>query len=203
MVEAQDKGADGKVGEGEIAHLPVDGDALGIAHAPVVRPLIRIAGRPERRPGIGVQRSAEQVHLHGTGLVCGGCVVCALCHLDCNGGAAIGFACHGHRIAGNRHCGNAGGIGGGGDCSIARPGHRDGGGRSALVQGDIALIQGEATCRLSDFPCDRFGSSAAVTPLIIAGGREGGVITARIGTAACTTDGQLCAVIVAPAGALR
>lgn len=36
VVEAQDKGADGKVGEGEIAHLPVDGDALGITHAPVV-----------------------------------------------------------------------------------------------------------------------------------------------------------------------
>ena len=203
VVEAQDKGADGKVGEGEIAHLPVDGDALGITHAPVVRTLIRIAGRPDRRPGIGVQRSIEQVHLHGTGLVCGGRVICALCHLDCNGGAAIGFACHGNRIAGNRHRGNAGGIGGGRDCPIARPGNRDGGGRSALVQSDIALIQGQAACRLSDFPYNCLGSDAAVTPLIIAGGRKGGVIIASISTAGCAADGQLCAVIVAPAGALR
>ena len=141
VVEPQNECVNRKVGEGEITHRAIDSNGFGITSTPVVCTLVGVAGCLDRCPAVSVKRGIEQVHLHCAGLIGWGRVVCTLCHFNGDRGAAIGFASYSDRVAGNRHCGNAGAAGGGGDHPVTGPGHGDGGGRSAFVQGDAGLIQ--------------------------------------------------------------
>ena len=202
VVEAQNEGVDGQIGESEVPNLAVDLNGLHITNRPIAGTLTGITDLFNGGPIVIIQGIRGKRDINGTGFISRGSIVGICGHADGNCGVSFCLAGNSYHIPGNTHRSHAGGAGHGADYAGARAGHGDCVRHFRNIQGNGRFVQRKASCGLSNRPSNGFFRTSPIRPLVIRTGGESGVIASSVGAAGSAADGHFRTVITGPSRAL-
>lgn len=202
VVEAQNEGVDGQIGESEVPNLAVDLNGLHITNRPIAGTLTGITDLFNGGPIVIIQGIRGKRDINGTGFISRGSIVGICGHADGNCGVSFCLAGNSYHIPGNTHRSHAGGAGHGADYAGAGAGHGDCVRHFRNIQGNGRFVQRKASCGLSNRPSNGFFRTSPIRPLVIRTGGESGVIASSVGAAGSAADGHFRTVITGPSRAL-
>nr|DAT52845.1 MAG TPA: hypothetical protein [Caudoviricetes sp.] len=202
VVEAQDENIDGKIAEGGVANLAIDGDGLHVTNRPIVGPLSGATHLANGGPIIIRKGAGGKRNSYGTGFTCRCRVIGVSGHADGHCDASLGLAGNSYHIPGNAHRSHARGIRNGADCTIPGPCYCDGVRHFGNIQGNGRFVQRKASSGLSNRPSNGFGVGGSIIPFVVCAGGKSGVVASGIGAAGSSPKGHFPGIIVGPSGAL-